>query len=170
MFRSSTSWQVSSPSYVGSMIIAAPFGGEAQFANRARPSSASCALPPDKLKVSAKLSLAVFRWTFAFHPPRDFPIACGPFFGCAGTVWMDLDGCAVQAKSINRYADHVMVLKRIKQTLKKPCVGPTTHSGVNPYANCRNMAAKKMVLIPVRLETRTLPPTRQIELDQHLLI
>ena len=95
MPRSSTSWQVSSPSYVRSLITAAPFGGEAQFASRARSSSASCALPPDRLKVSAKLSLAVFRWIFAFHPPRDFPIACGPFFGCAGTVWMDLDGCAV---------------------------------------------------------------------------
>ena len=34
-------------------------------------------------------------------------------------------------QAINGYADHAMVLKRIKQTVKNACVGPTMHSGVN---------------------------------------
>ena len=55
----------------------------------------------------------------------------GRFFGHTSTVQVGLNGCAVQAKAINGYADHVMVLKRIKQTVKNACVDPTPHSGVN---------------------------------------
>jgi len=53
------------------------------------------------------------------------------FFGRTGAVGMHFDRRAVQAKTINRHADHVVFLKRIEQPVKNARVGPTTHPGVN---------------------------------------
>ena len=43
-------------------------------------STASWAWPGDSEKVTAVRASAAMRWIFVFHPPRDLPIACGPFF------------------------------------------------------------------------------------------
>ena len=60
----------------------------------------------------------------------------GRFFGRAGAVRVHLDGCAIQTKTVNGYADHVMFLKRIKQPVQNTRVGPTAHPGVDrvPFA------------------------------------
>ena len=106
-------------------------GPDCQFASSARPSGASCELPPDRLNVRAKRSFAAIRWTLVFQPPRDFPIVCGPFFGRASAVGMYFDRRAAQTEAINGHADHVMFLKRIEQTIQHTRICPTTHSGVN---------------------------------------
>ena len=51
--------------------------------------------------------------------------------GRAGAIWVHFDRCAVQAKAIDRDADHVMFLQRGKQAIQHARVCPTPHSGVD---------------------------------------
>lgn len=52
---------------------------------------------------------------------------------------MYFDACAVEAQTIDGHADHVMLLKRIKQPIQSTRVGPPAHPGVNrvPLAETR---------------------------------
>ena len=78
--RSRTNWRVSSPSYAQPIARGAFATGSSQLSSRARPSGASWAFPPDRRKITACRSLAETMWIFAYQPPRDLPMLCGPFF------------------------------------------------------------------------------------------
>ena len=76
---SRTSWRVLSPSQARSIASGAFATGLSQLSGRARPSGASWACPSDRRKIIACRSLAETMWIFAYHPPRDLPMLCGPF-------------------------------------------------------------------------------------------
>lgn len=62
---------------------------------------------------------AIYRWLAA------------RFFGPAGTIGMHFDARTVEAQTINGHADHVVLLKNIKQSVQNARVGPTAYPGVN---------------------------------------
>lgn len=103
----------------------------------------------------------------AFHPPRDVPIDFGPFPGRASTVRMDLCGSAVETKAIDRHADHVVLLERIKQPVRDARIRPTEHPHADgvPLAEPGRqsppftavLSHNRIALITVWFDTRTFP-------------
>ncbi len=52
------------------------------------------------------------------------------FFGRTSTIGMYLDRCAIKPKTIDRHADHVVLLQSVKQPIQNARISPTAHPGV----------------------------------------
>lgn len=74
---------------------------------------------------------AASRWILVFHPPRDLPIACGPFFLSARAIGMHLDAGAVQRHRLDLDLHHLRLLQLLKRAVKHAGLGPAAHSGVD---------------------------------------
>lgn len=96
-----------------------------------RPSVASCAWPGDRENVMAVRASAATRWILVFQPPRDLPIACGPFFGRTRTVRMHLDAGGVQRHSFELDLHDLRALQLLKGTVEHAQLGPAVHARVD---------------------------------------
>ena len=65
------------------------------------------------------------------HPPRDLPMAWGPFFSSPRAVGMDLDDGAVQRHRLQLDADQLGALQVFEDPVEHPVLGPTIHTGVD---------------------------------------
>ena len=61
---------------------------------------------------------AARRGILVFHPPRDLPIACGPFFWCPSAIRMDLHAGAVQRHGFNLYLHDLHLLKLLEGAIE----------------------------------------------------
>ena len=59
-----------------------------------------------------------------FHPPRDLPMLCGPFFLCPGTVGMHLDASAADAEAARVLAIRLLLPECREQMLEHVALGP----------------------------------------------
>ena len=70
-------------------------------------------------------------WIFVFHPPRDLPMLCGPFFLSPGAVGMHLHAGAVEAEDLDAPVDQMHLPQRGEQPVEHARLGPAVHPGVN---------------------------------------
>src|SRR3990170_7485021 len=108
-----------------------------------RPSTASEAWPGERAKVMAVRASAATRCILVVHPPRDFPMAWGPFFLRAHAIGMHLDGGRVQFDGLALEAHDLLPLQLFKDAIQHAVLGPAVHASVDgvPVAKTFRQAA-----------------------------
>jgi hypothetical protein len=84
---------------------------------------------PDTLFSTGLPKASTSAWILVVSPPRDRPIACGPFFSCTGAVLMRAHDSGV---------DHhvfvvVIVRQQLENSLENPAPGPPAEALVDDF-------------------------------------